>query len=200
MYICICVYIYIYTHVSNRGLHPVSVTRFPSFRTQTLENLSHYLWTKMGSWATQTLAKVLWAGILLWRPGVHIILPEKFYKLPAVLFCYTTITIIMIYQTGTEGGATKGSHRPGSPPASQRASHLEVMHIQITIITMMIIMIMILLLLLLIIIIIIIIIMMKIVIIPAGQPASQPPGQGHARERVPGGQRRHLSMTYTRFA
>ena len=24
-------------------LHPVSVTRFPSFRTQTLENLSHYL-------------------------------------------------------------------------------------------------------------------------------------------------------------
>ena len=26
-------------------LHPVSVTRFPSFRTQTLENLSHYLRT-----------------------------------------------------------------------------------------------------------------------------------------------------------
>ena len=25
------------------SLHPVSVTRFPSFRTQTLENLSHYL-------------------------------------------------------------------------------------------------------------------------------------------------------------
>ena len=28
------------------SLHPVSITRFPSFRTQTLENLSHYLWTK----------------------------------------------------------------------------------------------------------------------------------------------------------
>ena len=27
-------------------LHPVSVTRFPSFRTQTLENLSHYLLQK----------------------------------------------------------------------------------------------------------------------------------------------------------
>ena len=27
------------------SLHPVSVTRLPSFRTQTLENLSHYLWT-----------------------------------------------------------------------------------------------------------------------------------------------------------
>ena len=27
-------------------LHPVSVTRFPSFRTQTLENLSRYLWNK----------------------------------------------------------------------------------------------------------------------------------------------------------
>ena len=26
-----------------RSLHPVSVTRFPSFRTQTLESLSHYL-------------------------------------------------------------------------------------------------------------------------------------------------------------
>ena len=26
-------------------LHPVSVRRFPSFRTQTLENLSRYLWT-----------------------------------------------------------------------------------------------------------------------------------------------------------
>ena len=25
---------------------------------------------QMGSWATQTLAKILWAGILLWRPGV----------------------------------------------------------------------------------------------------------------------------------
>ena len=24
----------------------------------------------MASWATQTLAKILWAGILLWRPGV----------------------------------------------------------------------------------------------------------------------------------
>ena len=29
-----------------RPVHPVSVTRFPSFRTQTLENLSRYLWTK----------------------------------------------------------------------------------------------------------------------------------------------------------
>ena len=27
-------------------IHPVSVTRFPSFRTQTLESLSRYLWTK----------------------------------------------------------------------------------------------------------------------------------------------------------
>ena len=27
-------------------VHPVSVTRFPSFRTQPLENLSHYLWNK----------------------------------------------------------------------------------------------------------------------------------------------------------
>ena len=26
------------------SIHPVSITRFPSFRTQTLENLSHYLW------------------------------------------------------------------------------------------------------------------------------------------------------------
>ena len=25
---------------------------------------------QMGSWATQTLAKILWGGILLWRPGV----------------------------------------------------------------------------------------------------------------------------------
>ena len=28
------------------AIHPVSVTRFPSFRTQTLENLSRYLWNK----------------------------------------------------------------------------------------------------------------------------------------------------------
>ena len=32
-------------NVWNDCLHPVSVTRFPSLRTQTLENLSHYLWT-----------------------------------------------------------------------------------------------------------------------------------------------------------
>ena len=31
---------------SNNRLHPVSVTRFPSFRTQTLENLSRYQWRK----------------------------------------------------------------------------------------------------------------------------------------------------------
>ena len=71
IYIHTCIYIYIYTHAhthththrwastSNPGsasgsawshvyarmIHPVSVTRFLSFRTQTLENLSHYLWT-----------------------------------------------------------------------------------------------------------------------------------------------------------
>ena len=28
------------------GIHPVSVRRFPSFRTQPLESLSHYLWKK----------------------------------------------------------------------------------------------------------------------------------------------------------
>ena len=38
-------------------LHPVSVRRFPSFRTQPLENLSHYLWTN-DFWATQPLAKI----------------------------------------------------------------------------------------------------------------------------------------------
>ena len=32
--------------VGTAHLHPVSITRFPSFRTQTLENLSRYLWTK----------------------------------------------------------------------------------------------------------------------------------------------------------
>ena len=35
----------VFLHCIGNGLHPVSVTRFPSFRTQTLENLSHYLWT-----------------------------------------------------------------------------------------------------------------------------------------------------------
>ena len=39
------------------GLHPVSLRRFPSFRTQPLENLSRYQWTKH-IWATQPLAKV----------------------------------------------------------------------------------------------------------------------------------------------
>ena len=45
-------------NVHSRVVHPVSITRFPSFRTQTLENLSD-LNEKMGSWATQTLAKIL---------------------------------------------------------------------------------------------------------------------------------------------
>ena len=34
--------------------------------------LRHYLW-EMGSWATQPLAKILRAGILLWRPGVPVV-------------------------------------------------------------------------------------------------------------------------------
>ena len=35
-----------YIVVMKLYVHPVSITRFPSFRTQTLENLSRYLWTK----------------------------------------------------------------------------------------------------------------------------------------------------------
>ena len=57
-YIYMCIYIYIHMkeiHVTLprnadgsrnqrfKQMHPVSITRFPSFRTQTLENLSHYL-------------------------------------------------------------------------------------------------------------------------------------------------------------
>ena len=38
-------------------IHPVSVRRFPSFRTQPLESLSRYQW-KRHIWATQPLAKV----------------------------------------------------------------------------------------------------------------------------------------------
>ena len=39
------------------SLHPVSVRRFPSFRTQPLENLSRCHW-KRHIWATQPLAKI----------------------------------------------------------------------------------------------------------------------------------------------
>ena len=54
MYIHIYIYIYIYILSTLRlqrclllsGLHPVSITRFPSFRTQPPESLSHYPWKK----------------------------------------------------------------------------------------------------------------------------------------------------------
>ena len=39
IYIYICAHIYIYTYIY------IYIYRFPSFRTQTLESLSHYLWT-----------------------------------------------------------------------------------------------------------------------------------------------------------
>ena len=86
-------YIYIYTHT--RIMHIIrsskersspaccyisfdwAYTRSPSqdfrlFGPRPWKILATY--EKMGSWATQTLAKILWAGILLWRPGVfHLI-------------------------------------------------------------------------------------------------------------------------------
>ena len=70
LYMCVCIYIYIYTYIYiYMYIHPVSVTRFPSFRTQTLENLSvdSVKWVpgQPSPWR-----KILWVGILLWRPGV----------------------------------------------------------------------------------------------------------------------------------
>ena len=38
--VCVYVYVYIYIYIYNDYIHQVSVTRFPSFRTQPLENLS----------------------------------------------------------------------------------------------------------------------------------------------------------------
>ena len=46
----------------------------------------------MGSWATQTLAKILWGGILLWRPGVLI----KTIPAPPTTFRVLFIIIIII--------------------------------------------------------------------------------------------------------
>ena len=65
-----CTYTYIHMHVQVH-IHPVSVTRFPSFRTQPLENLSHYLWTN-GFLSNPAPGENLERGILLWRQGVHI--------------------------------------------------------------------------------------------------------------------------------
>ena len=43
---------------SNHWLHPVSLRRFPSFRTQPLEHITPLSMKQMGSWATQPLAEI----------------------------------------------------------------------------------------------------------------------------------------------
>ena len=49
-------------------LQPVSVRRFPSFRTQPLENLSHYLWTN-GFLRNPALGENLLSGNLVMETG-----------------------------------------------------------------------------------------------------------------------------------
>ena len=51
-------------------LHPVSVRRFPVFSDPAPGKSYATSCEQMGSWATQPLAKIFYAGILLWRPGV----------------------------------------------------------------------------------------------------------------------------------
>ena len=68
MYVCVCMYVYVYTYIyiyiyiynvhthitysivvsrcTVQRIRPVSVRKFPSFRTQPLENLSQYLWKR----------------------------------------------------------------------------------------------------------------------------------------------------------
>ena len=50
------------------GVHPVSVTRFPSFRTQPLENLSHYL-RKKGFLSNPDPGENLLSGNLVMETG-----------------------------------------------------------------------------------------------------------------------------------
>ena len=51
------------------SVHLVSITRFPSFRTQTLENLSHYLWTKNRFLSNPDPGKNLVSGNLVMETG-----------------------------------------------------------------------------------------------------------------------------------
>ena len=92
MYVCIYIYIYIHTHIysSTSNAEPQDsetgcshhYTRSPSqdfrlFGPRPWKILAT-TYEKKDSWATQTLAKILWAGILLWRPGVDCTGAQKF--------------------------------------------------------------------------------------------------------------------------
>ena len=57
-------------------VHPVSVTRFPSFRTQTLENLSHYLW-KNGFLSNPDPGESLVRGNLVMETGYRQVAPPE---------------------------------------------------------------------------------------------------------------------------
>ena len=55
--------------VSMLNVHPVSVRRFPSFRTQPLESLSHYLWTKNRFLSNPAPGENLLSGNLVMETG-----------------------------------------------------------------------------------------------------------------------------------
>ena len=91
-------------------LHLVSVRRFPSFRTQPLESLSRHQW-KRHIWATQPLAKIFLAGILLWRPGVVVVLIHytMIFTITSPLYSSSTYTV-HLYIIGVLIQATRVRH------------------------------------------------------------------------------------------
>ena len=99
IYIYIYIYIHIYTHLYIRicgrhglllVLHPVSVRRFPSFRTQPLENLSHYLW-KNGFLSNPAPGENLVSGNLVMETGC-----TKHIQILVYLIAYFMLFIVIL--------------------------------------------------------------------------------------------------------
>ena len=98
-------------------LHPVSITRFPSFRTQTLENLS-VASVKNGFLSNPAPGENLESGNLVMETGCIVL--RHLTSRPDAPSAYKTVKtiIVMIIMIIMETGCTYPSRSPPPPPGA----------------------------------------------------------------------------------
>ena len=109
----LCLHFCHFMHLSLLAVHPVSVTRFPSFRTQPLENLSHYLWTH-GFLSNPAPGENLLSGNLVMETGCSCLSMSLCVQLLCWHVCLQTQTCVYLLvcssTSNSNGNSNSNSH------------------------------------------------------------------------------------------